>query len=342
MPTDPWNLVETTVAARYRVEAVVAEGGSGLVYRAADLVDGVAVALKVLKPSDAAGDAALTLTEEFVRERDTLARVEHPAIVRGHGQGEIELPGGRRTVYLALEWVDGKELDRWLKGRGPLPPAEAVALLAPVFQALSAAHRAGVVHRDVKPANVMVEDAPGGPRVRLLDFGIAKLMQPDETLGPQTALTANRNPAFSTKYAAPEQLSGAKTGPWTDVHAMGLLMTEVLTGRRAYEGTDFTGLMREILAAERPTPGRRGVDVGPLEPVLERALSTRPQSRYADMGEFWGAVQTAASERVAAPVAAPPAKKRPKKKAPASSRDVLVAVAVGAVLAVATAALLFR
>lgn len=337
-PRDPWRLIGTTLDGRYRVDEIVAEGGTGRIYRARDLDGDRAVALKVLKPPvGSAAHQAFSITDEFLREREVLARVEHPAIVRSHGQGELDLPTGRRTVYLALEWVDGEPLDRWLQGRGAMKAGEAVALLRPVFEALAAAHRAGVAHRDLKPANIMVETRDGSPRLRLLDFGIAKLMQPDEALGEHTSLTLSQNPSFSPAYAAPEQASGAKTGPWTDVHAVALVLTELLVGHRPYRGVSLADVLREVVGPERPTPAHHGVDVGALEPVLACALAQRPQSRYANAGELWDAIAAAVapapSERVTEPTPAP-AKRFPV--------EIVVGAGVGVALAVGVALVLFR
>jgi serine/threonine-protein kinase len=336
-PRDPWNLSGVTIDGRYRVSAIAAEGGTGRVYRAEDLVRGGLVALKVLKPPvGSALHQAFTITDEFLREREALARVDHPAIVRSYGQGELELRTGRATVYLALEWVDGVGLDQWLRGRGRLAPTEAVAVLAPVFEALAAAHRVGVAHRDLKPANVMIEAR--GERARLLDFGIAKLMEPDDALGESTSLTLSQSPSFSPAYAAPEQASGAKTGPWTDVHAMGLLLTELLIGERPYQGVHLVDLLREVTRADRPTPARFGVDVGPLEEVLARALASRAQARYANVEELWAAVRAA----VAAPEPAAPAPTPPTAPTRGFPVDIALGAGVGVVLAVAMAVALLR
>lgn len=334
---DPWNLAGRTVAGRYDVRAIVAQGGAGRVYKALDRTTQRPVALKVLRP-DVGTDGVEPVSpgEEFERERALLTRVDHPVIVRYFDHGEVEIGYGRRTLFLALEWVEGVTLDQHLAGRGPLAPAAALALLRPLLDALAAAHAAGVAHRDLKPGNVMVEGGAEAPRIRLLDFGIAKLMRPDEALGENTNLTLSRNPAFSPAYAAPEQMSGAHTGPWTDVHAAALLLTQALVGRAPYQGTEFAALLRECISAERPTPARHGVDVGPLEPVLAKALTLRPQNRYANAQEFCAAIDEAMHGLAPVPEPAP---------APETSRfpvEIALGVGVGAALAVAAAVLLFR
>ena len=323
---DPWNLAGRTVAGRYDVRAIVAQGGAGRVYKALDRTTQRPVALKVLRP-DVGTDGVEPVSpgEEFERERALLTRVDHPVIVRYFDHGDVEIGYGRRTLFLALEWVEGVTL----------------ALLRPLLDALAAAHAAGVAHRDLKPGNVMVEGGVESPRIRLLDFGIAKLMRPDEALGENTNLTLSRNPAFSPAYAAPEQMSGAHTGPWTDVHAAALLLTQALVGRAPYQGTEFAALLRECISADRPTPARHGVDVGPLEPVLAKALTLRPQNRYANAQEFCAALDEAM--RSLAPEAPLP-EVMPEHATDAARfpLEIILGTIVGAALAVAAAVLLFR
>lgn len=338
---DPWKLEGKTLDHGYLVQSLVAEGGSGRVYRAVD-PRGAVVALKVLRPDPEADlDAPLTVGEEFEKERVALDRLEHPAIVRCLGHGEVDLGRGRRSLFLALEWVDGVTLDKHLAAVGALPPEAALALLRPLFDALSEAHAMGIAHRDLKPGNVMVEGSPHSPRVRLLDFGIAKLMRPDEALGENTSLTLSRNPAFSPAYAAPEQLSGAQTGPWTDVHALALLLTEAMIGRAPYQATVFADLLREALSPQRPTPARHGVEVGVLEPILLRAMALRPQERIQDaraLRECFDAVLPPAP----APLEAARVRPVAPRAAPRVPIEIAVGAGVGIALAVIAAVVLFR
>lgn len=338
---DPWNLAGRTVAGRYDVRAIVAQGGAGRVYKALDRTTQRPVALKVLRP-DVGTDGVEPVSpgEEFERERALLTRVDHPVIVRYFDHGDVEIGYGRRTLFLALEWVEGVTLDQHLAGRGALSPTAALALLRPLLDALAAAHAAGVAHRDLKPGNVMVEGGAESPRIRLLDFGIAKLMRPDEALGENTNLTLSRNPAFSPAYAAPEQMSGAHTGPWTDVHAAALLLTQAMVGRAPYLGTEFAALLRECISAERPTPARHGVDVGPLEPVLAKALTLRPQNRYANAQEFSAALDEAMRQFV--PEVLPEVLPEHATDAARFPLEIILGTIVGAALAVAAAVLLFR
>ncbi|MDP3221289.1 MAG: serine/threonine-protein kinase, partial [Deltaproteobacteria bacterium] len=292
--TDPFGLVGTRLDGKYAVEAVVAEGGFGVVYRCAHTDLQKTVALKVLKiPSHHAPAARGEFFRKFANEARTIARIEHEAIVRVLDFGSTIMPSGDLAPWMALEWLEGRTLERDLDARGETgfagrTPIECLALLHPVIEAVALAHEEGIAHRDIKPGNLMlVTNRRGEVRLKLLDFGVAKVMTDDErapTLG-QTSTQAHLQ-MFSLDYAAPEQVSGTRTGPWTDVHALSLVLTEMLTGEQPYEGEDSVEVFSEALSRQRPTPGRRGLDVGPWEPVLQRSLALRPADRYPDAGSF--------------------------------------------------------
>ncbi|MDB4931171.1 MAG: Serine/threonine protein kinase, partial [Myxococcaceae bacterium] len=297
---DAFQLVGSVVADRYSVERVVARGGFGLVYKAAHLELSVPVALKVLvHPEAMRGGAGAALVERFRQEARTLAALKHPAIVRVLDVGTVDpVAGAGPHLWMALEWLDGATLEEDLRARGSLgrSPREALSLLAPVLEAMASAHEQGIAHRDLKPTNLMTSAGAQKSRdLRVLDFGIAKLMAPDERPGSGETETRSDESAFSLQHAAPEQVGRARTGPWTDVHALGLLVTEMLAGRRAYEGADSFTLYAAIMSPDRPTPARLGVDAGPWEPVLRKALALRPGDRFANAGELLAAL----SEHVA-------------------------------------------
>jgi tetratricopeptide (TPR) repeat protein len=187
---------------------------------------------------------------------------------------------------MALEWLEGETLKQELarrRGRGGRTPAECLRLLRPAIEAIAEAHDLQIVHRDIKPSNIMLVPMKGGVSPRVLDFGIAKMMAPEDSDASEgeTATESTRR-AFTVASAAPEQLSGARTGPWTDVYALGLLLTEVLTDQPPLAGRDANERYRLAFAGERPTPRHAGVDVGPWEEVLARALSVRPSDRQRD------------------------------------------------------------
>jgi serine/threonine protein kinase len=138
---------------------------------------------------------------------------------------------------------------------------------------------------------MLVRARRGEPGLRVLDFGIAKVMETGEEAGSGQTATRTELSSYSLGYAAPEQVSQARTGPWTDVHALALIAVELLTGRRAYRSTDPVAIYADVLDRERPTPGRVGVDVGPWETVLARALALRPMERYPDADDLLAALE---------------------------------------------------
>ena len=288
-PADRFGLAGTTLAGRYRVERQVAEGGFAVVYRAWQIALDRPVALKVLKtPPGLTGAARTRFEERFATEARTIAKLQHPYIVDVYDFGVSDVPSGESAPWMALEWLDGQTLERELDGRrgsGGRTAAETAALLRPVIEAVAYAHRRGIVHRDIKPANIMIVDSDAGPMLRMLDFGIAKMMDGDP-IGDTRTGRGSGSIGFSPDYAAPEQISYARTGPWTDVHALGLLCTELLTDEPPFAAAADEQLFEQVMSSERPTPRRRGVDVGRLETVLAKALALSPGQRWQDAGEL--------------------------------------------------------
>jgi serine/threonine protein kinase len=290
---DPFGLVGARLDSRYEVGEVVAQGGFGVVYRAQHRELRKPVAIKVLKtPADLSPRQQADFLRRFQEEARTVAQLDHPHIVRVLDFGTSIMPSGARAPWMALEWLEGATLEsdfdaRIQTGSGGRSPAECAALMFPVIEAVGVAHDEGVVHRDIKPSNLMiVTGRRGDPRLKLLVFGIAKVMAPEERRAADRALTLTQVQAFSPDYAAPEQVSGTRTGPWTDVHSLALLMSEMLTAAVPFEGADSMEMCANVLAPRRPTPGRFGVDVGPWEAVLARALSLDPSSRYSNASEL--------------------------------------------------------
>ena len=236
------DLEGTLFDGRFRVERYVAEGGFGVVYRAWQVALDRRVALKILKTPAANDEATRTeFRERFEAEAKTIARLKHPSVVDVYDFAVSPLPSGELAAWMALEWVDGETLEarlarRRAEGLRGIPPAEALALLRPAIEALAFAHTQGIAHRDVKPANIMISETDHGRRVRVLDFGIAKMVHSDEPAGSGRTRTGSV-PAFSPAYAAPEQVTFSRTGPWTDVHALGLVLSELLTDEAPFPAT---------------------------------------------------------------------------------------------------------
>jgi len=305
-----FNLVGTTLEGRFDVDLVVAEGGFGVVYHALQAALERPIALKVLKTPRRFDEAEMEeFLESFAREAKTIARIAHPNIVHVYDFGVSMMPSGVRAAWMALEWITGSTLEQELlrrRGRAGRSPSECFAILKPVLSALAVVHESGIAHRDLKPANIMLVPNRGGFSLKLFDFGIAKIMHADEGPGSGKTQTRSNQIAFSPGYASPEQVSNGRTGPWTDVHAMGLILTEMLTDRPPLEGREMPLLFQQIVDRVRPTPGKFGVEVGAWEEVIRRALSLASAERYRDAGELLRALEATVSEASAAHVSRPP------------------------------------
>lgn len=298
----------TVVARRYRVDRVIGSGGFAVVYRAHHLSLDAPVALKVLRLG--IGDSAERRERElerFVEEARILARFRHPGIV-GVIDAGIEASAAMAAPFpwMALEWCEGATLAAEVgRRRGvALSPQEAWWIVRAVALAVGEAHAAGVVHRDLKPANVMLVRGKEGVEPRVLDFGIAKVIEASKL---ESDAATQGTLVCSPAYAAPEQVVGGVTGPWTDIHALGIIMTELLCCRAPY---DVTGA--GPIAALRPTPAAHGVDVGALEPVLSRAVALTPGDRFDDVASFIAAVDEAVGPPAPVHLSTPPSGPEPR------------------------------
>ncbi len=295
---DPLGLVGVTLDGQFDIASVVGEGGFGVVYkgRHRGLEQPVAIkVLKILSVEDKRMQEAL-----FAKFRDeakllyTLSQ-ESLNIVRAIHYGSLTTPSGLWAPYMVLEWLEGRSLaedvvDRRQRGLRGRTLDEALAILEPVAAGLTVAHARKVAHRDIKPANVFLARAEQGQRVKVLDFGIAKLVQEGETSGTKSAFGA-----FTWLYAAPEQIDprlGA-TGLATDVYAFALLATELLTDREPTDARDVVTLMKASQDPTiRPTPRQRGAQIpDDVEHVFRRALAVDPRSRFQNIAELWGALR---------------------------------------------------
>ena len=286
---------------RFRIEERIAEGGFAVVYKACQVALDRRVALKILKSRRGHDDAARAeFRETFAAEARTIARLRHPHIVDVYDFSVSALPSGELAAWMALEWLEGETLAMHLarrraagqRGRAPI---DAFEFVRPVLQALAHAHKQAIVHRDIKPANIMVTPTAHGPSLRVLDFGIAKIMADDTA--PRTGHTRTESaPAFSPSYAAPEQVAFSRTGPWTDVHGLGLILTELMTDEAPFSDADpDLHVFEQVMLKDRPTPARKGRDVGIFEPVIAKAMALSPKDRWKDAGELLAALADAAA-----------------------------------------------
>jgi formylglycine-generating enzyme required for sulfatase activity/serine/threonine protein kinase len=306
LATDTLQLLGRTIADKYAVESIVGEGGFAVVYKAQHIIWKRPVALKVFKSLGdfSEGDRA-KLLEEFIQEGALLADLSarSAAIVQARDIGTLQGPRGETIPYMVLEWLEGASLDVVLadeKAKGlPLRTLpQAVQLVEPAAEALALAHRKGIAHRDVKPANVHVLGEPRGDcTVKLLDFGIAKVVNDLQKMSGSFTKTSGKVTSFTPAYGAPEQFSRThgSTGPWTDVFALALIVVEMITGKDPLDGDDYVQLAVASANPERrPTPRTLGADVSDgVEAVFRKALAIKPTERYQSGGEFWNALRRA-------------------------------------------------
>jgi serine/threonine-protein kinase len=298
--SDVFGLLGTDIENKYRVSDVVGEGGFGVVYRGWHRSFERPIAIKCLKvPPHFTSEAQQLFLENFRQEGRLLDALstEHSSIVRVYDFGVTETSKGRRVPYLVLEWLDGVNLEDELAERSKsLGELEAVELLRPAVEALGKAHAMDppVAHRDVKPANLFLAETKEGRRLKVLDFGIAKAMQEGERATQRATRTSSGFRAFSPKYGAPEQYLSKKfgpTGPWTDVHALGLVLVELVTGEAALEGEDQFECVGPATSKKRPTPRSRGVVVSDaFEEMCEKAIALHPTDRYGNASELLSAM----------------------------------------------------
>jgi eukaryotic-like serine/threonine-protein kinase len=312
MASDVFGIVGTTVAGAFEVEAVVAEGGFAVVYRALHSGFKAPVALKCLKiPQYFTPEEQQAFREQFQAEAELLFKLSASisTIVRPLHVEAVLAPDGTFMPFLALEWLEGETLERYVRRRiaaGEPPPTleEVAELLTPVAKALERAHRfagpdgpVSIVHRDMKPENIFVARIGDEEVVKILDFGIAKVKSVASQVAGRMSRREADGESFSPAYAAPEQWAPKRygqTGPWTDVWGLALTTVEVLVGRPIIDGDNAAMMGTTLDEQRRPTPRAEGILVpNAVEAVFARALALDPRDRYADAGVFWGDLRAA-------------------------------------------------
>ena len=267
------------LAGRYEIRQQLGSGGMGVVYRAFDRELKEPVAIKTLKP-ELLGDS--TLLERFKQEIRLARRISHPNVVRTHDLGESD-----GTYFITMEFVEGTSLDELLKRRGSLPLDVTLTIGRQLCRALEVAHAQGVVHRDIKPQNLVV-DAKGF--LKVMDFGIARLVEGRQP--PGEGLTAEGSIIGTPEYMAPEQLMGQAVDGRTDLYAAGVVLFECATGRRLFSGTSFATLLLKQVQDAPPDP--RTIVPGLPEVFAKtvlKALAKRPEDRWQSAGEFSQALE---------------------------------------------------
>lgn len=278
--TAPENVepVSRPTIAGYLVDHLIGEGGFGQVW-AAHSAERVRVAIKVLHLELVSSNDALV---RFERELAAIAQLDHRNVVRALDHGTL----GDGRPFLTLEFVEGPSLRDVIAERGSLTPNETLAILEPLCDALAAAHRRGLIHRDVKASNVILGRDDLGARPVLLDFGLVKLLS--ET-GP--ALTSSRSMLGTPAAMAPEQMRGLPVDARTDVYALGLLTFQMLTGSPAYGAAPGVVQSYLQLHGPRPRPSTK-VDIDPaVDAPIVQALAVDPQQRPAGPREYVDALR---------------------------------------------------
>ncbi|MET9962622.1 serine/threonine-protein kinase [Streptomyces sp. NPDC006326] len=268
------------IGERYRLAALLGQGGMGQVWTAYDQRLDRRVAVKLLRPDKVAGPGSVAdeLRSRFVRECRVTAQVDHPGLVTVHDAGS-----DGDELFLVMGYVEGTDLADHLAQHDPYPWPWAVAVVAQLCAVLSAVHAVPIVHRDLKPRNVMVR--PDGT-VLVLDLGVASVMDTDTT-----RLTSTGSPIGSPAYMAPEQAMGGAVGPYTDLYALGVLLYELLSGNVPFAGSTALGVLHRHLY-EPPVPVRRLRPEVPhqLEAVLLHLLAKDPQDRPSSAQQVYEAL----------------------------------------------------
>jgi serine/threonine protein kinase len=304
---DAFGLVGQVLDGQIRIDRVVGEGGFSVVYQGVHTGLGERVAIKCLKLPPGVTDA--TIAENFLQRFRDESRLYYRLssgnlhIVRSISSGSTVAPlSGSLVPYMALEWLDGRSLaadfdqrrERGMRGR---TPEEVLSLFEGAADGLTYAHAQGVIHRDLNPGNFFLSESREGVRMKVLDFGVAKIMNDHSlALGPRAQTIGNLR-VFAPAYGAPEQFDDriGAVGPATDVYALALIMVEALLDRTPTSGDsviDFANAARDT--SRRPTPRTFGLDIGDeIEATLARALKVDPNERWPRMGDFWVAYRNA-------------------------------------------------
>jgi serine/threonine-protein kinase len=262
------SLIDTLFDGRYRIQRKLGAGGMADVYLAEDQELGRRVAIKILNGRHANDDQFI---ERFRREAKNAAALNHPNIVSIYDRGEAE-----DTYYIAMEFLDGRTLKELIVSRGAAPINVAIEYARQILSALRFAHRHGIVHRDIKPHNVLV-DAEG--RVKVTDFGIAR--------AGTSQMTETGSIVGTAQYLSPEQARGGEVDPRSDLYSLGVVLYELLTGKTPFDGeTPVEIAMKHLSAAPKP-PSKLRPDVPPeLDKVVLRALAKNPDERYQSADEM--------------------------------------------------------
>jgi beta-lactam-binding protein with PASTA domain/predicted Ser/Thr protein kinase len=281
------------LGGRYQVGELLGYGGMAEVHRGRDLRLGRDVAIKTLR-NDLARDATFQL--RFRREAQNAASLNHPAIVAVYDTGEERGPAGEELPYIVMEFVNGRTLKEVLAAEGRLMPRRALEITADICAALEFSHRHGIIHRDIKPGNVMLTQTG---QVKVMDFGIARALASGATTMTQTSAVIG-----TAQYLSPEQARGEPVDARSDVYATGCVIFELLCGHPPFVGDNPVSVAYQHVREDPRPPSNSNRDVTPeIDAVVLKALAKNPLNRYQSAGEMRADVMRAAAGR---PVSAPP------------------------------------
>jgi eukaryotic-like serine/threonine-protein kinase len=284
-------LLGQTLADKYRIEELIAEGGMGAVYRGTHVLMDKTVAIKVLHPALAADDK---IVARFSREARAASRLSHPHALSVTDFGE----GENGIVFLVMEYLKGQTLKEVIHSEGQMPLPRVIEIVRQICGALEAAHAEGVVHRDLKSDNIMLLDIGGGDWAKVLDFGIAKIT---EKVGQDPALTAPNLIIGTPQYMSPEQCSqAAEIDSRSDIYSFGVILYEMLVGHVPFTGESPTAIMMKHLQEPPPSVLEERKDLpAAVGRVVTRAMAKRPADRYQTVGELAEDLTAAAEEPIA-------------------------------------------
>src|SRR4051794_19530592 len=278
----PTELSDGDEFAGYRIERRLGRGGMGILYLATEPGLDRRVALKLIAPEAAAEEV---FAKRFAEESRIAASIEHPNVVPIYAAGE---EGG--IPFIAMRFVSGSDLGRRIAREGRLAPEPAVALIAQIGNGLDAIHAAGLVHRDVKPANVLLSGEEGAEHAYITDFGVAR------NIATQSGLTQTGRFVGPLDYVAPEQISGAAIDARVDVYALGCLLYKLLTGNVPFPREGEAARLYAHLTPPPPSPSLFAPEVPrALDAVVVRAMSKQPEDRHPSAGDLGRAAVAALS-----------------------------------------------
>lgn len=254
----------------YRIEKLVARSGMASIYKATDMRSGHPVAIKIPHPEM---EADVVLFERFQREAEIGQKLDHPGVMKVYGDER------RSGLYMVMEWLDGTLLRHLLRERKQFPPERAVKMAVEILDALDYIHHNGVVHRDMKPENIMVDK---DDHIKLIDFGIAGKE------GSRRLTFAKLSQVMGTPdYISPEQVKGKRGDGRSDIYAAGVMLYEMLSGKTPFSGPNPFAIMNDRLLNNPVPPREANPEISPqLQEVIYRALEREPANRYSTASEF--------------------------------------------------------